>query len=142
MWAVCPKRSREISHELARSTSLQIISPSLDLDLSGTEHRCRINEVDGVVLAFDRRGLVSLARNSNCLIELVPEVGDFVAAGDPLFRILTVATISLRNAFTRPSLSKAQMSSLTISYESGVRQITLLTIFRGTRFIFRGTRFI
>jgi len=46
-----------------------------------------VNEVDGVVLAFDRRGLVALARNSNCLIELVPEVGDFVAAGDPLFRI-------------------------------------------------------
>ena len=49
--------------------------------------RVVVNEVDGVVLAFDRRGLVSLARNSNCLIELVPEVGDFVAAGDPLFRI-------------------------------------------------------
>ena len=76
--------------------------------------RVVVNEVDGVVLAFDRRGLVSLARNSNCLIELVPEVGDFVAAGDPLFRILTVATISLRNAFTRSSLSKAQMSSLRI----------------------------
>ena len=55
--------------------------------------RVVVNEVDGVVLAFDRRGLVSLARNSNCLIELVPEVGDFVAAGDPLFRILTVADI-------------------------------------------------
>ena len=49
--------------------------------------RIVVNEVDGVVLAFDRRGLVSLARNSNCLIELVPEVGDFVAAGEPLFRI-------------------------------------------------------
>jgi uncharacterized membrane protein len=49
--------------------------------------RVVVNEVDGVVLAFDRRGLVSFARNSNCLIELVPEIGDFVAAGDPLFRI-------------------------------------------------------
>jgi uncharacterized membrane protein len=49
--------------------------------------RVVVNEVDGVVLAFDRRGLVALARNANCLIELVPEVGDFVAAGDPLFRI-------------------------------------------------------
>ena len=49
--------------------------------------RIVVNEVDGVVLAFDRRGLVALARNANCLIELVPEVGDFVAAGDPLFRI-------------------------------------------------------
>jgi uncharacterized membrane protein len=45
------------------------------------------SDVDGVVLAFDRKGLISLAERSNCVIELVPEVGDFVAAGDPLFRI-------------------------------------------------------
>lgn len=49
--------------------------------------RVVVNEIDGVVMAFDRRGLVALARNANCLVELVPEVGDFVAAGDPLFRI-------------------------------------------------------
>jgi uncharacterized membrane protein len=42
---------------------------------------------DGVVLAFDLKGLVAIADRSRCLIELVPEVGDFVAAGDPLFRI-------------------------------------------------------
>jgi uncharacterized membrane protein len=45
------------------------------------------NHIDGVVLAFDLKGLVSLGERSNCLIELVPEVGDFVAAGDPLFRV-------------------------------------------------------
>jgi len=45
------------------------------------------NELDGVVLAFDHRGLVSMAETSNCLIELVPQVGDFIAAGDPLFRV-------------------------------------------------------
>ncbi len=49
--------------------------------------RVVMNEVDGVVLAFDLRGLVALAERSDCLVELVPEVGDFVAAGDPLFRI-------------------------------------------------------
>ena len=49
--------------------------------------RLIMNGVDGVILAFDHRGLVSLAESSNCLIELVPQVGDFVAAGDPLFRI-------------------------------------------------------
>jgi uncharacterized membrane protein len=42
---------------------------------------------DGVVLAFDLKGLVALAEKSHCLIELAPEVGDFVAAGDPLFRV-------------------------------------------------------
>ena len=53
----------------------------------GDPRRVVINEVDGVVVAFDRRGLVALAEQSNCLIELVPQVGDFVAAGDPLFRL-------------------------------------------------------
>ena len=33
------------------------------------------------------RGLVSLAQRNDCIIELVPQVGDFVAANDPLFRI-------------------------------------------------------
>ena len=55
--------------------------------LKADPRRVISNEVDGVVVAFDRRGLVTLAEQSNCLIELVPQVGDFVAAGDPLFRI-------------------------------------------------------
>lgn len=41
----------------------------------------------GVILAFDDVGLLHLARQANCLIELVPQVGDFVATDDPLFRI-------------------------------------------------------
>jgi uncharacterized membrane protein len=45
------------------------------------------NRKDGVVLAFDVRGLVSLAERCDCIIEMVPQVGDFVAKGDPLFRI-------------------------------------------------------
>jgi uncharacterized membrane protein len=45
------------------------------------------NEEDGVVLAFDRKGLIALAERSNCIIELVPGVGDFVAEGDPVFRL-------------------------------------------------------
>ena len=45
------------------------------------------NRRDGVVLAFDVRGLVSLAQRTDCVIELVPQVGDFIAVGDPLFRV-------------------------------------------------------
>ena len=41
----------------------------------------------GVVLAFDPHGLAALARQADCLIEVVPQVGDFVAKGDPLFRL-------------------------------------------------------
>jgi uncharacterized membrane protein len=45
------------------------------------------NSTDGVVLAFDERGLLNLARRADCIIEMVPQVGDHVAVGDPLFRI-------------------------------------------------------
>src|SRR5262249_28208225 len=44
---------------------------------------------DGVVLAFDQAGLLSLAQRVDCVIELVPQVGDHVAAGDPLFRLFS-----------------------------------------------------
>jgi uncharacterized membrane protein len=41
----------------------------------------------GVVLAFDDQGLLRLAEKADCIIELVPHVGDFIAADDLLFRI-------------------------------------------------------
>lgn len=41
----------------------------------------------GVVLACDVQGLVSMAQRADCVIEMVPQVGDFVAIGDPLFRV-------------------------------------------------------
>jgi uncharacterized membrane protein len=41
----------------------------------------------GVVLAFDVQGLVALGTRHNCVIELAPQVGDFVAPGDALFRV-------------------------------------------------------
>src|SRR6516225_8657570 len=41
----------------------------------------------GVLLAFDLPGLVSIAIRHDCVIELLPQVGNFVAPGDPLFRI-------------------------------------------------------
>ena len=60
------------------------------------------SEADGVVLAFDLKGLSAIAAGSNCLIELAPAVGDFVAAGDPLFRIYqndgVVSAETLRNS--------------------------------------------
>jgi uncharacterized membrane protein len=42
---------------------------------------------EGAVLAFDLEGLVSLAQRAGCVIELVPQVGDFLAIGDPLFHV-------------------------------------------------------
>jgi uncharacterized membrane protein len=52
-------------------------SPTLTID----------NPRDGVVLAFDVAGLTALAQQADCLIELVPQVGDDIAAGDPLLRV-------------------------------------------------------
>ena len=65
----------------------QAPSPEPIAALDGKPNRIIVNSVDGAVLAFDLKGLVSLAEQSNCLIELIPQVGDFVAAGDPLFQI-------------------------------------------------------
>jgi uncharacterized membrane protein len=47
----------------------------------------RENGNAGVVVAFHLDRLVALATRHGCAIELVPQVGDFVAAGGPLFRI-------------------------------------------------------
>ena len=41
----------------------------------------------GVVVAFDVKGLVKVAVRHKCIVELVPQVGDFVATDAPLFRI-------------------------------------------------------
>jgi uncharacterized membrane protein len=41
----------------------------------------------GAVLAVDLNGLVERARRANGMIEFVPQVGDFVAVGEPLFRL-------------------------------------------------------
>ena len=38
-------------------------------------------------MAFGATDLVRLARDANAVVELVPEVGDFLATGDPLFRV-------------------------------------------------------
>jgi uncharacterized membrane protein len=51
-----------------------------------------LNTRDGVVLAFDIHGLVSLAEQADSVIEMVPQVGDFVSAGDPLFRVFCTRT--------------------------------------------------
>ncbi len=45
----------------------------------------------GVVLAFDVAGLLALAERAGVTIELVPQVGDFLAEGDPLFRLYGTA---------------------------------------------------
>jgi uncharacterized membrane protein len=60
-------------------------SPSLlqGSDASVVEH----TGASGVVLAFSQFNLVEIAQRTDTVIELVPQVGEFVAHGDPLFRV-------------------------------------------------------
>lgn len=88
----------------------QLTSKSFD-SLKRDPTRLISNEVDGVVLAFDRKGLVALGERANCLIELVPQVGDFIAAGDPLFRIFEGGE-SLSEEILRNSVAIGQERTL------------------------------
>lgn len=69
---------------LATAGSTAAPSPALPV---GAPPRTIENFRPGVVLAFDPVGLASLAGQADSLIEVVPQVGDFVAKGDPLFRL-------------------------------------------------------
>jgi len=41
----------------------------------------------GIIMSFDAEGLVKVAARNSCVIRMVPQVGDFVPNGDPLFNI-------------------------------------------------------
>ena len=71
-------------HRLATAEEAQVACAAPPL--SAPEHVVECAR-DGVFLAFDQAGLLELARGNDCLIELVPQVGDFVAKGSPLFRL-------------------------------------------------------
>jgi uncharacterized membrane protein len=60
---------------------------ALSLDASRPDRVIVQRKTSGVVLAFDAEGLVALASRARCVVELVPQVGDFLAVGEPLFRL-------------------------------------------------------
>jgi uncharacterized membrane protein len=70
------------------------------------------NHRDGVVLAFDIPGLVSLAEQNHCVIELVPQVGDFIAIGDPLFRVFQKGGATPPASALRQSVAVGQERTL------------------------------
>jgi uncharacterized membrane protein len=59
-------------------------SPAPDADAVIVDH----TGSSGVVMAFSQRDLLAIAERADVVIELVPQVGDFVAHGEPLFRVL------------------------------------------------------
>jgi uncharacterized membrane protein len=62
---------------------------------------------DGVVQAFDVAGLVAAAERAGCVVEVVPQVGEFVASGESLFRIFP-AGAALSDATLRGSIALGQ----------------------------------
>jgi uncharacterized membrane protein len=52
----------------------------------------------GVVMAFSLDGLARLARDADAIVELIPQVGDSVADGDPLIRIFGGTRVIPREA--------------------------------------------
>ncbi len=84
------------------------LTPPISIkDLTDKEPRTVLSTIDGAVLAFDLKGLVSLAQKDDSLIELVPEVGQFVAEGDPLFRVYNGGN-RLRDDKLRNSVAKGE----------------------------------
>lgn len=89
----------------------QALSPEPIATLNGKPDRIIVSTAGGSVLAFDLEGLMSLAEQSDCLIELIPQVGDFVAAGDPLFQIFAGGG-DLRDEVLRKSVALGQERTL------------------------------
>jgi uncharacterized membrane protein len=89
LWAVASLGRKVIENVYPhRLDEPQPTAPGHADDFPGKPAGTVVSPRDGVVLAFDIPGLVELARRADCVVELVPQVGDFVAVGDPLFRIL------------------------------------------------------
>jgi uncharacterized membrane protein len=82
------RRGREVIEEVYPRpfAQRQGAGPGAGNESSGQLPRTIASPWDGVILAFDIEGLVLLAQRADCVIELVPQVGDSIAVGDPLFR--------------------------------------------------------
>ena len=85
-----------------RRTRVQPVQTRLEEPLGKPGRVVFHEDKGGTLLAIDRDYLVAEARRSNGIIELVPQVGDFVAVGEPLFRLYggtaAVADDQLREA--------------------------------------------
>jgi uncharacterized membrane protein len=88
LWMVASLGRRVIESVYPKRLGELPAAPPVPAVVPDGEPTCVVpNRRDGVVLAFDIPGIVSLAQRADCVVEMVPQVGDFVAAGDPLFRI-------------------------------------------------------
>src|SRR6478736_951594 len=69
--------------EMTRTKQIPPTPVSIDANARAVNHLGR----SAIVLAVNLKSLVGIAQRAGGLVELVPRVGDFVATGDPLFRL-------------------------------------------------------
>jgi uncharacterized membrane protein len=92
-------------YPLARKGSASERSPQAREELREPSRLIEHLGASGTFLAFGAAELVGAAQRADCVIVLIPQVGDFVAHGDPLFRIypadrnLDAASLSQMVAF-------------------------------------------
>lgn len=88
VWAVASLGRTVIRHVypqrlVSEPAPVRTHSPPLEQHRQRTVYSAK----DGVILAFDIPGLVALAGRCDCVVELAPQVGDFIAIGEPLFHV-------------------------------------------------------
>jgi uncharacterized membrane protein len=84
------ERGRQVIDSVYPSAFNLMAPASPLLDRQALPKPARIIEYagnSGTFLAFSIQDLVAAAQQAECVIELLPQVGDFVSRGDPLFRV-------------------------------------------------------
>ena len=82
----------------------------------------------GVVLAFDTSALVGIAAQADCVIEFVPQVGDFLATGEVMFLIHGGSPGSIDNAALRNCVALGPERTLDQDPAFGFRIIVDISI--------------
>lgn len=68
-------------------TSDAPLAPPVVTELGTPDRIIEREGSSGIIIAFCSDRLESIAERADCTIELLPQVGDFVAKGDPLFHV-------------------------------------------------------
>jgi uncharacterized membrane protein len=71
---------------------------------SGSGRNVKHQGKPGIVLAVNLDALMTAARRMNGIIELIPKVGDFIAPGEPLFRLYG-DVVAVRNNMLRAQIA-------------------------------------
>lgn len=87
LWSVADIGRRVIEDVYPRRLGDEAARAAPDAAPQEAPSRTVVSNRYGAVRAFDVAGLMALAQEADCVIELAPQVGDFIAKGDPLFRI-------------------------------------------------------